>query len=683
MTTNSEIQQGLRNLNSYDSLLRLLESLGFTYSGEPRSTADWPPTLQAVVSDYRLAAHHGQFGVFYVVIPGSEMLGWERQITSRILKTEPHSIFVFTEPQHHLSHFVHVRYDEQAERRRQLRRFVVDLREPRTATRLRTTAERLALVAIEPGDSLSVLDLQKRCDEAFRVGEVTSRFLKSFVGVVSDLTAALRQANPTLLPSDHEALRQAQLLMDRLVFLYFVQKKNWLNGEADYLYQRFRKSFEGDPQNDTYYRERLLPLFRSLSHRDAPRPHLDDGTGEALPFLNGGLFELPLSYGTAKPPTDELMRVPNEALHPVFEGFLENYNFTTTEDTPLDVEVAINPEVIGTIFETFVLTSEKEAETNATDRRKATGSFYTPRCVVHFISRAVLRRFLAQQTGIDEGTIRHLVESVPAEQLTAEDEAELHDLLSEQQARQLYEAALKMRACDPAVGSGAFLVGLLQEVVKLISLLDLRVHGREHIRERNYAYRLKKRVIQECLYGVDVQEEAVQICELRLWLSLVVDYQTDERLDLHQKIAAVEPLPNLTFRVRVGDSLLDQLFGQDWDVKNQRHEDLISEITTTKRLYYGSESPEGKRELEMKIVRLQLQLLERLLEEERRTTGAQIPMLSGLVTPRQQRELQAVQERLAEIDRMLKYCREAQHMAAQSAQYTWEDTRRFDALRKQ
>jgi hypothetical protein len=90
----------------------LLEALGFTYSGEPRSIAVWPSSLRGIVSDIRLAARRDSFGIFYLVIPRQWMLGWERQVVLRILNTEPHSILVFTEPQHRLWHLVDVGYDD-------------------------------------------------------------------------------------------------------------------------------------------------------------------------------------------------------------------------------------------------------------------------------------------------------------------------------------------------------------------------------------------------------------------------------------------------------------------------------------------------------------------------------------------------------------------------------------------
>lgn len=680
--TPSDLLSKLRSLSSYNALLDVLTGLGFAYADEPRSTSGWPPAIREAVQRLRVAATHGQFSVLYVEVPTQQMLTWERQVVGRVLASDPHSLFVFTEPSHRLWHFVHVRYDEQLDRRRQLRRFVVDLGDPRGASRLRTTAERIAKLAVAPGQTLSVLELQARCDEAFRISEVSKGFLASFRKVVTDLTEALRQSNPTLLTKDEDALRQAQLLMDRLVFLYFVQKKGWLNGEQDYLYSRYRRRYQEGPQADTFYREHLLPLFRALSHRNAPRPHLQDGQEEALPFLNGGLFDLPLAHGTADPPMDERIRLPNEALYEVFENFLERYNFTTTEDSPLDVEVAINPEVIGTIFETFVLTSENEPETNAPDRRKATGSYYTPRVVVHFICRAVLRRYLAEQTGVADEIIKRLIEFTPAEQLTDELEAELAHLVTPDHANALVQAALRLRACDPAVGSGAFLVGLLQELVKIVTLLDLRRNGRAYVSERNYAYALKKRLIETSLYGVDIQEEAIQICELRLWLSLVVDYQVDEGLSLHERIRRIDPLPNLTFRVRVGDSLLDQIFGKDWELAQARYTDLVGELRSRKNSYYEAQQPEAKRDLERQILDLQFQLLQRRLDEQRLVMGKSLPMFSGLVTAKQRKEMEAIKAQVAEIDELLARCRQARQLAAQPAQDAWEHTRRFDAIRE-
>lgn len=676
----------LRQLNSYDALIALaVDGLGFTFADEPRSTAAWPAALRNAVHDVRVAARHGEFLVTYARIADvaqPRALSVQRQVAAQILKAEPHTLLVFADEAHRLWHFVHVRYDPVAERRRQLRRFVVDLRDPRRADRLRTTAERLARLAIPPAAHLTAPQVQERCDEAFRVSEISNRFLRDFRRVIEGLTASLQAANGALLASDRDALQQAQLLMDRLVFLYFIQRKGWLNGEDDYLYTRFQRSYQAGRDDDTFYRQRLLPLFHALSHRDWERPRLDSGAYEALPFLNGGLFDLPLDYGTADPPLDERIRVPNQTLHAVFADFLEKYNFTVTEDSPLDVEVAVNPEVIGTIFETFVLTAENEPDTNAPDRRKATGSYYTPRVVVHFICRAVLRRYLVERTGIDEQVVKQLIEFDPAEQLDETGFGQLAALVTAEQAADLRRWALALRACDPAVGSGAFPVGLLQEMVKLVRLLDLRTGGAAAIAQRNYAYRLKKEIIENCLYGVDIQEQAVRICELRLWLSLIVDYQWDDAVsNLGQRIAGVEPLPNLTFKVRVGDALLDRLFGKDWEVTAQRHDVLTAQIRALKRAYYGSRSPEGKRDLERQVLELELEQLEHRLNDQRLSIGATIPLSPDMLTPAQRRQFEAARAKLADVDAVLDRLAAARRdMAVHPA--TSESGRRFDAARQ-
>lgn len=683
--TADQIRRLLLSLdNGYDSCLSLLEALGFSFADEPRSTYDWPAETQEAVREFRLAAKHGGFGVFYVEVSPAQMLGTERQVVTRILRSEPHSLFVFTTPEHELWHFVHVRYDQQAEQRRQLRRFVVDLTDAIAGSRLRTTAERLTKLAIAPGESLTVLDLQARCDDAFRISEVSARFLRDFVSVVNELTTVLKTANPELLHTESEALTQAQLLLDRLVFLYFIQRKGWLNGEADYLYQRFRASMDASPDGDSYYRERLLPLFRALSHRSAVRPRLADGTEEALPFLNGGLFELPLSYGTEDPPRDELLAIPNRAFYSVFDGLLERYNFTTSEDTPLDVEVAINPEVIGTIFETFVLTAEKEPDANAPDRRKATGSYYTPRCVVHLICKAVLRRYLAERTGISNDILAQLMDFDPPEQLAASQRAMLNGLITDQEATAVRAAVLAVRACDPAVGSGAFPVGLLQEMVKVVALLDLRIQNDPGVPTRNHRYHLKRQIIEDCLYGVDIQEQAIQICELRLWLSLIVDHELDPSLALPQRVASVEPLPNLTFRMRVGDSLLDQVFGRDWDLGSSTDADLAQAIAELKRAYYESKSPEFKREMESRILLRELELLEQRLGAQQKEVGADLPLFAGAETARHRRKLEEAQHQLARLSDLVTDCRRTRaEIVSLQGRNPWEQARRFDALRKQ
>lgn len=281
MAVEHDVLERLRELRSFDDCVELFHTLGFDYDGHAISTNDWPAALSGLVGDVRFAARHGDFAVIHVCLKTDRMIGAERQITARLLGTYPHSLLVFSDADMQLWHIVHVRYDEQAERRRQLRRFTVDTSDTRASSRLRTTAERLARLAVSKGESLSAPEVQRRCDAAFRISEVADDFLKQFRKVVADLTAAIGQQNQKVVTSEAESLRQAQVLLDRLVFLYFVQRKGWLNGEEDYLYSRFRTAYDGGRDDSTFYRETLLPLFRALSHPHAERLRDELGNEEA------------------------------------------------------------------------------------------------------------------------------------------------------------------------------------------------------------------------------------------------------------------------------------------------------------------------------------------------------------------------------------------------------------------
>ena len=170
------------------------------------------------------------------------------------------------------------------------------------------------------------------------------------------------------------------------MFLYFAQNRGWLNQEADYLIKNFAK-YKQDLGGFGYYQEFLHRLFRSLAE-----PSFGDRL-EGIPFLNGGLFD----DDEFRPPQSKL-RISNETFLALFTDLLEAYNFTVREDTPLSQEVAVDPEMLGKIFESIVLHAESAGEEfQAPDKRKATGSYYTPRIVVHFICREALRLYFANR----------------------------------------------------------------------------------------------------------------------------------------------------------------------------------------------------------------------------------------------------------------------------------------------
>ncbi len=342
---------------------------------------------------------------------------------------------------------------------------------------------------------------------AFDVEAVTDKFFADYQRVFARVENAV-DGTPE---NDTEAKRlYTQRLFNRLMFLRFIEKKGWLtyNGNRDYLRALF-KATENQP-NENFLNDRLFwAFFHGLGNAS-------DGAEESaaaierrgeVPFLNGGLFEM--QENDAR----NAVHIPNEEFAEILNLF-ERYNFTVTESTPLDIEVAVDPEMLGKVFEELVT------------GRHDTGSYYTPRPVVSFMCRESLKICLKNKTNETEECLKKFVNDGDATEIRNPENV-LHVLQT-------------LRICDPACGSGAYLLGMMNELLRL----------REALFQSNQIdsptiYQRKLDIIQNNLYGVDKDEFAVNIAMLRLWLSLAVDYEGD----------TPQPLPNLEFKVATGDSL--------------------------------------------------------------------------------------------------------------------------------
>jgi len=234
----------------------------------------------------------------------------------------------------------------------------------------------------------------------------------------------------------------------------------------------------------------------------------------------------------------------------IFEKILETFdrfNFTVKEDEPLDKEVAVDPEMLGKVFENLL---------EVTDR-KSKGAFYTPREIVHYMCQQSLINYLETNTDILVEDIETFIQyGEMAQQLTSNsDVVDKYIPASIKNERDDIEKLLKeIKIVDPAVGSGAFPMGMMNEIVKARSILS---YLRKDVKNN---YDLKRETIENCLYGVDIDSSAVDITKLRFWLSLVVD-ETD--------IKKIKPLPNLDHRIMCGNSLLEEfegvkLFDERW-----------------------------------------------------------------------------------------------------------------------
>ena len=348
--------------------------------------------------------------------------------------------------------------------------------------------------------------------DAFSVEAVTKEFYKAYAKVFSEAEKAIGACNTDL--SKPDLRMYTQLLFNRLMFLRFIEKKGWLTWEGDsrdYLARLFQAGGMG---GQTFFLSRLVPLFFTGLAIEGQQDLPAIGS---VPFLNGGLFE-----------SSRFDKMVSDIPDNVFSGILslpsvENpgglfyrFNFTVEESTPLDIEVAVDPEMLGKVFEELVT------------GRHESGSYYTPRPVVSFMCREAIKGYLVSKAGLEYEAVATLVDK--------------HDVspLKETDARKIIEALDNLKAVDPACGSGAYLLGLLQEIVAIYRLL----YSERLTRDSRSLYELKLRIISHNLYGVDIDPFATNIAMLRLWLSIAVDS------------AQPLPLPNLDFKIETGDSLL-------------------------------------------------------------------------------------------------------------------------------
>ncbi len=385
-----------------------------------------------------------------------------------------------------------------------LRRMVVERDLPQ-----RTAVEQIAEIYWQRQETGS---LPAALDRAFDVEPVTKRFFAEYRRVFERVEKSVTGFGAG---EDEQQRLFVQTLFNRLMFVYFLQRKGWLEfrGDRDYL-NALWADYQSKPAKANFYRERLHHLFfTGLNNPDSP--DATAGTKPLIgtvPFLNGGLFE--------PGELDERgsVTVPDDAVESVLTELFERFNFTVMESTPFDTEVAVDPEMLGKVFEELVT------------GRHESGAYYTPRTVVSFMCREALNGYLEGVTDLDADLIRALVDE--------------HDAsgISLAYAQAVAGALDEVAIVDPACGSGAYLLGMMQELVELWAIL---YSDRLKTDARSF-YELKLHIIERNLYGVDIDPFAVNIAMLRMWLSLAIEYGGDKP----------EPLPNLDLTIVTGDSLL-------------------------------------------------------------------------------------------------------------------------------
>ena len=454
--------------------------------------------------------------------------------------------------------------------------------------------------------------LVSEIEEAFNVEKVSKEFFVNYKELFLQLTENLKNIRENELSQrintefTLKSIKDADFckkLMGQLVFLYFIQKKGWLGvarnkkwgeGDKQFLRHTFEKAVK---EGKNFFNDFLEPLFYDALANGERDNNWFTALACKIPFLNGGLFERYHDYDWIN--TDIVFEnsiFSNEEKTKsgdIGTGILDvfdRYNFTVKEDEPLEKEVAVDPEMLGKVFEELLEVQD----------RKSKGAFYTPREIVHYMYQESLINYLTTTLGVDEEKKEETVTSFCSfftkisEKLTKEAIADfihhsdkiaqyekiannkenknskyqhiLPSSINKETAKLIDKALEEIKICDPAIGSGAFPVGMMNEIVRArIALVE---SGLLPEAKKRTTYEYKRQAIQNSIYGVDIEPGAVEIAKLRLWLSLVVD---------EEDIENIKALPNLDYKIVCGNSLLgvernvfnDTLFRQLEELKPQ------------------------------------------------------------------------------------------------------------------
>ncbi len=403
-------------------------------------------------------------------------------------------------------------------------------------------------------------------EHAFSVEKVSDKFFQDYRELYKKAMKEFENNNVFKIILEQNSNLTVDLfvrkLLGQVVFLYFLQKKGWLgikidepgwkDGNRKFLIWTFE---DCKKKNKNYFDRFLQPLFYTGFNKKEELFQYDEFQFK-IPFLNGGLFEELFHWeSTFINPANTLFS--NNEIHKdgsIGTGILDifdRYNFTIDENTAFEKEIAVDPEMLGKVFENLL----------PENLRKGKGTYYTPREIVAYMTKESLVNYLTSKiTPVDsdklpktEVKIRRLFDYKDLYINKINKEIKKHGKEFEQQFYEMLDIVESVnkhlqaiKIVDPACGSGAFPMGILLEIVSLREYIE-----NEFLDNKISNYKLKKETIQNSIYGVDIDPGAVEIAKLRFWLSLVVDAEKPE------------PLPNLDYKIMQGNSLIESFEGID------------------------------------------------------------------------------------------------------------------------
>ncbi len=448
---------------------------------------------------------------------------------------------------------------------------------------------RLRMPSPETGGGYNADKWRDTWKEAFNVKPVTDEFYATLKEVFDAVQSGITGLD------GEERRFFAELVVNRLIFLKFVEKKGWLDGDRDYLYNKFKTYGKND-----FWGDFLCHLFfEGLCQEPADRSQTTNAILGEVPFLNAELFSPSEKWD------DWNIRVNNRAFDLLFDKLLNPYYFTVCETSPLDIEVAFNQDLLGYGYEELIADQHGQ------------GAYYTHPTEVNLMCRQSLWAYLENRCPeVSNDCIGRLLYS----------ELDEEHSLSEEHALMLYKALHEVTVVDPALGSGTFPVAMMKHLFLaqtslgeiLSSYLEYEsLISQKVLTDHHDAFALKLHIIERSIYGCDIDYFAVQIAKLRFWIELMVDCEQPEAL------------PNFDCKLVVGDALVSVL-GTDSQGKLVTLEDhlghptksfgqgevlhsigrlAIEELGQLKQKYFKATSVESRQKLERQIKDKQLELL--------------------------------------------------------------------------
>lgn len=420
-------------------------------------------------------------------------------------------------------------------------------------------------------------------------------------------------------------------LIGRIMFCWFLREKRSENNIP--LVPDDMLALETIREKANYYHDALEPLFFELLNTSHKKRKACFNTDyyKLIPYLNGGLFSPHIDdrykfdsvnncglYGVVTIPNEWFIK---------FYNTLGQYNFTVDENTAYDIELSIDPEMLGRIFENLLAEINPETGENA---KKSTGSFYTPRDIVDFMVDSSLCEYLKTKTGIDGMKLNALISySKDDDNLAVFNEAE---------KKKLIDALYTVTVLDPACGSGAFPIGMLQKVVYVLQEIDptanlwfdkatenvgilLKKEFEKKFNAGSLNYIRKLSVIQNSIFGIDIQPIAVEISRLRCFLSLIIE----EKVDDTEENRGINPLPNLDFKFIIANSLITLDNTTQLSIfENQDHIKILKDI---REKYFNADS-ERRTELKLEFLQVQQDMLLNTIANYQKQASARYQQLS-------------------------------------------------------